>query len=185
MAGFELRALPLSELAPAPYHPRRAPTAPAYKRLRASLAEFGPVEPLVWNERTGHLIGGHARLPVLAGLGYSEVPVSVVRLSDAREKALNLVLNNQKAQGRYDTKKLGALLGALAELPEFHLTGFDRRVLTSFRLEPVGRAAQEPRQADRVEITFVANEATFAALAPALDRLVGDYALVAHVRHGA
>jgi ParB-like chromosome segregation protein Spo0J len=184
MAALELRVLPLSELKPAPYHPRLALTSPARKRLRASLAEFGPVEPLVWNEHTGHVVGGRARLGLLAELGHSEVPVSVVRLSDAREKALNLVLNNAKAQGRHDAKKLEPLLHELAELPEFALTGFDRRILSAFRMEPVRGAIPEPRS-DRVEITFVANAATFAALAPALDRLIGDHALVAHVRHGA
>jgi ParB-like chromosome segregation protein Spo0J len=141
MAAFELRMLPLSELIPAPYHPRLALTAPAYKKLKASLAEFGPVEPLVWNERTGRVVGGRARLPILAELGHSEVPVSVVRLSDAREKALSLVLNNAKAQGRYDPKKLEPLLTELAELPEFALTGFDRRVLSAFRMEPAARGA--------------------------------------------
>jgi ParB-like chromosome segregation protein Spo0J len=184
MTAFELRVLPLSELEPAPYHARLALTAPAHKKLRASLAEFGPVEPLVWNERTGHVVGGHARLPILAELGYSEVPVSVVRLAEAREQALNLVLNNAKAQGRYDAKRLEPLLTGLAELPEFHLTGFDRRALTAFRMEPVRGAMPEPKP-DRVEVTFVADEAKFAEIAPALDRLIGDYALVAHVRHGA
>lgn len=99
IAPLELRVLPLSELTPAPYHPRRelAPKSPAYRRLRASIAEFGLVEPLVWNEPTGHVVGGHLRLRVLRDLGVTEVPVAVVRLSPEREKALNLVLNNTRA----------------------------------------------------------------------------------------
>jgi ParB-like chromosome segregation protein Spo0J len=187
MAAFELRIMPLSELTPAPYNPRRvlAPTSPAYKKLRASLAEFGLVEPLIWNELTGHVVGGHARLRILAELGYAEVPVSVVRLSVSREKALNVVLNNQEAQSRYDPAKLESLLGELAELPELGLTGFDRRTLATLRLEPVAPVVPAEEPSDRVEVTFVTDESTFAELAPELDRLVGEYDLVAHVRHNA
>src|SRR5207237_3899263 len=97
---MELRTLPTASLTPAPYNPRQRlrPRDPAYRKLEASLREFGLVEPLVWNERTGHVVGGHARLEILRGLGVREVHVSVVRLSPAREKALNVVLNNREAQ---------------------------------------------------------------------------------------
>src|SRR5438552_3967959 len=62
--ALEIRRLPVAELNPAPYNPRRAlkPTDPAYRKLEASLREFGLVEPLVWNETTGYVVGGHARL---------------------------------------------------------------------------------------------------------------------------
>src|SRR5438067_7347171 len=112
LPAFEVRTLPIEQLKPAPYNPRKVlrPGSPAYRKLKASLAEFGLVEPLVWNELTGHVVGGHARLRILAELGVTEVPVSVVRLSAAREKALNVVLNNQEAQSRYDPSKLADLL---------------------------------------------------------------------------
>lgn len=188
MSQLELRTLPLAALKPAPYNPRRAlaPTSPAYRKLKASLTEFGLVEPLVWNETTGHVVGGHARLRILEQLGVAEVPVSVVRLSPAREKALNVVLNNLEAQGRFDPAKLADVLGELTDLPEFALTGFDTRVLTALRMEPANRAVLESEPApDRVEITLITNGATFEALTAALDKLIGDYDLVAHVRRGA
>src|SRR5262249_44583247 len=89
---FVVRILPLAQLRPAPYTPRQrlTPSDPAYRKLAASLHAFGLVEPLVWNETTGHVVGGHARLEILKALGAREAPVSVVRLSPAREKALNL-----------------------------------------------------------------------------------------------
>ncbi len=95
MSPFEVRVLPIGQLQPAAYNPRKSlsPKSPAYRKLKASLSEFGLVEPLVWNESTGRVVGGHARLRILTELGYAEVPVSVVRLDDAREKALNVVLN--------------------------------------------------------------------------------------------
>src|SRR5262245_49162914 len=125
MSPLEVRTLPIDQLQPAPYNPRKplAPKSPPYRKLKASLAEFGLVEPLVWNELTGRIVGGHARLRILRELGYAEVPVSVVRLDEAREKALNVVLNNQEAQGRYDPAKLADLLDELRDLPELALTG--------------------------------------------------------------
>ncbi|VTU01293.1 transcriptional regulator : ParB domain protein nuclease OS=Planctomyces brasiliensis (strain ATCC 49424 / DSM 5305 / JCM 21570 / NBRC 103401 / IFAM 1448) GN=Plabr_1183 PE=4 SV=1: ParBc [Gemmataceae bacterium] len=187
MSPIELRVLPLSHLKPAPYNPRRVldPDSPAYRKLRASLAEFGLVEPLVWNELTGHVVGGHARLRILAELGATEVPVSVVRLSNAREKALNVVLNNQEAQGRYDTAKLADLLAELEGVPELELTGFDARAVAALRLEPAAAVAAEPEaDPDRVEVTLVTDAATYERLAADLDALVGRFDLVTHVRRG-
>jgi hypothetical protein len=185
LPAFEVRTLPIDRLKPAPYNPRRAlkPDSPAYRKLRASLAEFGLVEPLVWNELTGHVVGGHARLRILRELGVAEVPVSVVRLSDAREKALNVVLNNQEAQGRYDPAKLAGLLSELTGLPELELSGFDERTLAVLRFEPAGPPAGEP-DADRVEVTLVTDAETYAKLAAELDELVGRHDLVTHVRRG-
>ena len=188
MSALELRLMPLADLKPAPYNPRRvlAPTSAAYRKLKASLAEFGLVEPLIWNELTGYVVGGHARLRILAELGYTEVPVSVVRLSEAREKALNVVLNNQEAQSRYDPAKLAAILGELDTLPELALTGFDRDTLGALKFEPVSPApAREEKQADRVEVTLVTDEKTYTTLGPQLDKLIGEHGLVAHVRRGA
>jgi ParB-like chromosome segregation protein Spo0J len=189
MSPLEVRVLPIAELKPAPYNPRRAlaPASPAYRKLRGSIVAFGLVEPLVWNERTGHVVGGNARLRVLAELGAAEVPVSVVRLSDAREKALNVVLNNQEAQSRYDPAKLADVLTELEPLPELALTGFDGGTLRALRFEPAALAplpdtADEP---ERVEVTLVTDAPTYDALAPELDKLIGDFELVAHVRRGA
>ena len=109
--------------------------------------------------------------------------MSVVRLTDAEEKALNIVLNNAEAQGRYDPGKLADLLDELGPLPEGPLTGFTAADLRDLRFEPVGAL---PERADdgRVEVTLVADAATFAALEGELDDLVRRYDLVSHVRRG-
>jgi ParB-like chromosome segregation protein Spo0J len=186
MAPLEIRVLPVGQLVPAPYNPRKAlkPDSPAYRKLRASLAEFGLVEPLVWNETTGRVVGGHARLRILKELGVAEVPVSVVRLTEAREKSLNVVLNNQEAQGRYDTTKLADLLAELTGLPELEMTGFDEHTLAALRYEPAAEPPAEAADPDRVEFTIVTDAATYAELAPRLDELVGEFDLVTHVRRG-
>src|SRR5438552_8306710 len=184
--SLAIRILPIDQLKPAPYNPRKPvrPGSPAYRKLKASLAEFGLVEPLVWNERTGHVVGGHARLAILKELGIAEVPVSVVRLEDTREMALNVVLNNQEAQGRYDPAKLAAVLEELEGLPELDLTGFDAGTLATLRMEPADDAVEPAADPDRVEITLVTDADTYAKLAPRLDEVVGEFDLVAHVRRG-
>ena len=181
----EVRLLPITDLRPAAYNPRKvlAASSPAYRKLKASVAAFGLVEPLVWNELTGHVVGGHARLRVLTELGYTEVPVSVVRLSPEREKALNVVLNNGEAQGRFDPGKLAELLDELAGLPELDLTGFDANTRRALRLEPVADLPPAA-PADRVEVTLVTDPPTYVRLAPDLDALVSAFDLTAHVRHG-
>src|SRR5262249_39315262 len=115
---LEVRIVPIETLVPAPYNPRLElqPGSPAWRKLEASLREFGLVEPLVWNETTGYVVGGHSRLRILKQMGVAEVPISVVRLSVAREKALNVVLNNREAQGRFDPSKLADILIELEEL---------------------------------------------------------------------
>jgi ParB-like chromosome segregation protein Spo0J len=181
---MELRTLPIESLTPAPYNPRRRlrPGDPAYQKLQTSLREFGLVEPLVWNELTGHVVGGHARLTILRGMGVREVPVSVVRLDPAREKALNVVLNNREAQGRFDPTKLADLLTELEELPELALTGFDADTLASLRLEPAGTDAGEEEASGEVEVTIVADPETFERMQPRLEALVGEFDLVCHIR---
>jgi ParB-like chromosome segregation protein Spo0J len=186
MSAFELRTLPIDQLQPAPYNPRKvlSPKSPAYRKLRASLAEFGLVEPLVWNELTGRVVGGHARLRILKELGVAEVPVSVVRLDEAREKALNVVLNNQEAQSRYDPTKLADLLDELKPLPELALTGFNEHTISTLRLAPADDLPPEEADSDRVEVTLVTDAATYAKLAPKLDAVVAAFDLITHVRRG-
>ena len=182
-AVLELRWLPIEQLQPAPYNPRTRlkPGAAAYRKLAASLREFGLVEPLVWNEATGHVVGGHARLSILREQGVSQVPVSVVRLSPEREKALNVVLNNREAQGRFDPVLLAELLNELEELPEFELTGFELADLAALQFEPVAELEEE-KPGEEVEITLVMDEITLGRLTPRLDALIAEFDLVSHVR---
>jgi ParB-like chromosome segregation protein Spo0J len=181
---IELRTLPVNQLVPAPYNPRRVlqPRDPAYRKLKASLEQFGLVEPLIWNETTGHVVGGHARLRILQELGCPDVPVSVVRLNEAQEKALNIVLNNQEAQGRYDPTLLREVLGSLHELPEFELTGFDDSIFDALDFESLGAVEPLP-QIERLEITLIVNAETYERLAGPLDRLVQEFDLQTHIRH--
>jgi ParB-like chromosome segregation protein Spo0J len=186
MQPLEVRNLPIGQLQPATYNPRKilSPKSPAYRKLRASLEQFGLVEPLVWNETTGRVVGGHARLRILKSLGVKEVAVSVVRLDEAREKSLNVVLNNQEAQGRFDPARLADLLDELKDLPELDMTGFDDTHLAALRFEPEEEVPEEADGADRVEITIATDGDTYSRLASRLDELIGEFDLVSHVKRG-
>jgi ParB-like chromosome segregation protein Spo0J len=61
--------------------------------LLKSIDEFDCVEPLVWNCRSGNLVGGHQRLKILKARGDKHILCSIVDLSPEKEKALNIALN--------------------------------------------------------------------------------------------
>ena len=122
---MQVSKIPIGQLNPAAYNPRKdlQPGDPEYEKLKRSMQEFGYVEPIVWNKRTGNIVGGHQRYKILLDMGMQEVDCVVVDLGEAKEKALNLALN--KIQGDWDYAKLKDLLEEL-DTGEFdiELTGF-------------------------------------------------------------
>jgi len=123
---MEIQTLEVNKINPAVYNPRKdlQPGDPEYDKLKKSILEFDMVEPLVWNKRTGNLVGGHQRLKVLSELGIEKVEVSVVDLSEVKEKALNIALN--KIQGEWDFPRLKDLLEELDTGDiDMEITGFD------------------------------------------------------------
>lgn len=123
---MEIRKIEVSKLNPAEYNPRvqLKPGDKEYEKLKRSINEFGFVEPIIWNKRSGNVVGGHQRLSVLKDLGYTEVECVIVDLDDNKEKALNIALN--KIQGDWDNDKLADLLSELdASAFDVSMTGFD------------------------------------------------------------
>ena len=61
---MEIRKVPISLLNAAPYNPRKdlQPGDPEYQKIARSIEKYGCVEPIIWNEKTGNVIGGHQRL---------------------------------------------------------------------------------------------------------------------------
>ena len=121
-----IQTLSVDKLVPADYNPRKdlKPGDPEYEKLKRSLSEFGYVEPVIWNQNTGHVVGGHQRLKVLMDTGVTEVECVVVEMTEEKEKALNVALN--KISGEWDKEKLSLLISDL-QLVDFDvsLTGFD------------------------------------------------------------
>lgn len=100
MLKHKMVTMKLADLAAAPYNPRKI-SPRAMKGLQTSLKDFGLVQPIVWNEKTKRIVGGHQRVRALQDLGETEAPVVVVSLDLVREKALNVTLNNPKIEGEF------------------------------------------------------------------------------------
>jgi DNA modification methylase len=166
---MDIIKLPVSEINPTPHNPRKdlQPDDLEYKQIEASIDSFGFLEPLVWNRRTGNLVGGHQRFKILVHKGYKEIQVSVVDLDLEREKALNIALN--KVQGSWSQEKLAELLEELSSVPDLNIesTGFtpveigqlvDRYLQKvdedDFEVEQVVESIEEPitQEGDLIEL---------------------------------
>lgn len=64
---MNIRIVPIDQINAAAYNPRAdlQPGDPEYEKLRRSIESFGYVEPIVWNERTGNMVGGHQRYKIM------------------------------------------------------------------------------------------------------------------------
>jgi len=186
---MELRKVSIAQLHGAEYNPRvqLQPGMPGYDRLKRSIDEFGLVQPIVWNEQTGNVVGGHQRLTVLRNEGHETVDVMVVALDESREKALNVALNNSQIGGDWDPDKLLNLVQELHELPDFDetLTGFDVDDVRDLLLlpDPEWKPEPEPTEAPGlVRVTLEIAAESWTAVQPAVDRLVQQWGLRAHVK---
>ena len=128
---MQVEKVAISKLNPAKYNPRKnlKPGDTEYEKLKRSMAEFGYVEPIIWNKRTGNIVGGHQRYKILHDMEYKEAECVIVDLDDNREKALNVALN--KISGEFDIPLLTDLLKDLSANDfDVSLTGFDENEIS-------------------------------------------------------
>ncbi|MGA8575964.1 MAG: DNA methyltransferase [Candidatus Cybelea sp.] len=130
----QIRVVPLVALRPAPYNPRRIDRA-AMAGLTKSMERFGDVQPIVWNQRSGYIVGGHQRLKVLKRTKVQEAAVVVVDLDETEEKALNVALNSRHLAGEF-TDALQALLA--------EIQADDAALFSDLRFDALLAEAQEP-----------------------------------------
>lgn len=138
----------------AAYNPRKWDDAKKAK-LKESIKRFGLVDPLIVNsnpKRKNILIGGHFRLKVSKELGYKNVPVVYLDISDIeKEKELNLRLN--KNVGEWDLELLKEFdLGVLLEV------GFDDEDLSQIwddSLETEDDNFQEEKELEKIKETDI------------------------------
>lgn len=124
-----------NELKPAEYNPRKI-TDDTLTVLKKSMAEFGDLSGIVYNVRTGNLVGGHQRVKnidpktvierteTLDNIGtiavgwieteYGKFSYREVDWDVIKEKAANVTANNTLLQGEFDTDTLEELLKELS-----------------------------------------------------------------------
>ena len=103
---MEIINVNVSDLKNSEYNPRKA-TKKELADIRASLEEFGTVQPAVVNSYPGRenvIIGGHQRVAQAHALGWKTYPCVFVSLPLEQEKRLNLKLN--KLQASWDAHLL-------------------------------------------------------------------------------
>ena len=100
-------------------------------KLRASLREFGFVNPVIIDKEF-NIIAGHGRVLAAKAEGIKEVPcVLVDYLTEAQKKAYILADNRMAMDAGWDEEMLKVELEALnAEAFDLSLTGFDDKELT-------------------------------------------------------
>lgn len=134
---MEIKEVPISSLNAASYNPRKdlKPGDAEYEHIKKSIQTFGYIDPIIWNKRTGRVVGGHQRLKVLQELGQNNVKVVEVDFDEDKEKAANIALN--KISGDWEPELLQNLLDELEDsdfdmgdfginddfLKSLHLTG--------------------------------------------------------------
>ena len=155
---MKIEKIEISKLNPAKYNPRKdlKPGDTEYEKLKRSILEFGYIEPIIWNKRTGNIVGGHQRYKILKEMGYKEAECLVVDLDDNKEKALNIAMN--KINGEFDIPLLTDLLKDLS-MNDFDvsLTGFDEDEISDL----FSNADVKEGKDDNFDVNKALEEATF------------------------
>ena len=119
MKALKVKRKKIEDLLPADYNPRVI-TAEAFEGLQNSIDKFGMVQPIIWNKRSGNIVGGHQRVEVLLAKNEKETDVIVVDLPESEEKALNVTLNSHAIAGDF-TEDINTLLAEIKdELPQLY-----------------------------------------------------------------
>lgn len=126
---FEAVEIHRSEIKNAPYNPRQIKETNA-RRLKAGIKKHGLVGSITWNKQTGNIVGGHRRMDALDELEGTDdylLTVDVIDVPLAKELAINLLLNNRKAQGEDNLVMLQGVLEMMQEEgADFEDAGYTR-----------------------------------------------------------
>ena len=123
------KVMRISDLLPDPCNPRvpQDGMTKMGKKLKKSMATWGYVSPIVYNERTKLIVSGHQRGVLLREMGIEEVEVQVVDLPVAQARALGLACN--AISGDWDIDKLPEVLESVLQDTEvdlnIHECGFE------------------------------------------------------------
>lgn len=87
----------------------------AVEHVKASIARFGFLQPLVVNRRTSLILAGNTRYKASHALGLDRVPVVWVDMDELTATAYAIVDNRTHERSRWDMEALLPLLGRLEE----------------------------------------------------------------------
>jgi DNA modification methylase len=127
----EMERVPVAKLIPY-INNARTHSPEQIKKLRASLREFGFVNPVII-DRDYNIIAGHGRIMAAKEEGIAEVPcVYADHLTEAQKKAYILADNRMALDAGWDEEMLRVEIDALREM-EFDpmLAGFDEKELAA------------------------------------------------------
>ena len=108
---FKMVRMKRADLKAAPWNPRKINDRQK-AALKSSLSKYGLVSPIVYNETTGNIVGGHQRVHAMDCLEHTKnyyLDVAVISVTEKEEVALNIALNNQSAMGEFDLAKVSDL----------------------------------------------------------------------------
>ena len=109
-------------LQPADYNPRKMSEHDGNNLIR-SLKNYGVIENVVVNRRSGNIVSGHMRVQSAIKAGIPAVPVHYIDVDDVTERQINLTMN--RTRGEWDDQGVAELLAYLAtQDADLSLTGF-------------------------------------------------------------
>lgn len=127
---FRMETVWRSAIQPHPKNPRTI-TESAKKKLKNKMADVGLLQPLIINERTGYLLGGHQRLASMDSLekykdgkNDYQIDVAIVDLPEKQELEMLVFLNNPGSQGGWELDMLASI--NLEADVSFEGMGFDK-----------------------------------------------------------
>lgn len=184
----------VGDLSPSPYNPRKI-GARELAKLKEQLELFGDLSGIIFNRRTGNLVGGHQRAKTLdpswtivgasadgvtegdrkvgtVAIGFIKTPFGRLAYREVDwepniERAANLAANNPA--GEWDDAKLRELLVTIDDGSGLlEMTGFDDKDLA-------GLIGKEPPPAPEelyTQLTFTLTREQFAEIGFAIDQAI-------------
>jgi ParB-like chromosome segregation protein Spo0J len=139
-----------------------------------SLRCFGQVESLVVQKSTGKVIGGNGRLRVMKDLGWDEVDIAEVDITDVQSVSLGIALNRTAELAEWDDEILAATLNGLAlEEGLLGAAGYDEEELAAMLDQFDAAEVDAPQLADGDrdpfrQMTFTVHDSQFEVIETAL-----------------
>ena len=127
---FKQTTVKVKDLVPNPKNPRMdlRPGMPMYDKLRKSIENFGYIDPIIWNRRTGMIVSGHQRFQVMKDIAeekgepFDTVDVMEVDMPENKQDSFMVAVN--KITGIWDNEKLAQLFRELSE-EDLQYTGYE------------------------------------------------------------